>query len=217
MAQTTNPWAPIAAQVAETVQKKNAAYGDAFGKAGVVMRALYPDGVPPAKLDDALTVVRVIDKLFRIATDRDALGESPWADVLGYALLALERAQAQRAGDVRAAKIGPQGEIRVPPLSPEQRERVIREFARRPPPTEAGWTSTAAPGASVTAAPPPSRTETPQCTTVPGLVAEGTVRWSLCGLSAAAALDVLSGAALRPPLTASERRYLAGVVRGGIR
>lgn len=77
-----------------TVEKKQAAYGDSFGKSGQVMRILYPDGIPPGKLDDALTVVRVLDKLFRIATDRDALGESPWRDIAGYALLSVSRLEA---------------------------------------------------------------------------------------------------------------------------
>lgn len=83
----------IALEVAATVEKKQAAYGDSFGRSGEVMRILYPDGIPPAKMDDALTVVRVLDKLFRIATDRDALGESPWRDIAGYALLSVERAE----------------------------------------------------------------------------------------------------------------------------
>ncbi len=78
-------------EVGKVVEQKQAAYGDSFGKSGAVMLALYPQGIPPEKLPDALTVVRVIDKLFRIATDRDALGESPWQDVAGYALLALKR------------------------------------------------------------------------------------------------------------------------------
>ena len=81
----------IAAEVAELVERKQAAYGDAFGRSGAIMVVLYPDGIPREKLDDALTVVRVIDKLFRIATDRDALGENPWRDVVGYGLLAVAR------------------------------------------------------------------------------------------------------------------------------
>lgn len=43
------------------------------------------------QMDDALCVVRILDKLFRIATDRDALGESPYVDIAGYALLGAAR------------------------------------------------------------------------------------------------------------------------------
>jgi len=81
----------IAKSVANVCQEKNKAYGDSFKKAGAVMRILYPDGVSIIQLDDALVVVRVIDKLFRIATSRDSFGESPWRDICGYSLLAIEK------------------------------------------------------------------------------------------------------------------------------
>lgn len=89
-------YSQLATRIGSLVQAKQAAYGDSFGKSGLIMNILYPNGVPTAKLDDALTVVRIIDKLFRIATDRDALGESPWQDIAGYALLALERTERLR-------------------------------------------------------------------------------------------------------------------------
>lgn len=86
------------------VDTKQAAYGDSFTKSGEMMRMLYPEGVPLEKLDDALVVVRVIDKLFRVATDRDAFGESPWQDVAGYGLLGAARAAARRADLVKSKK-----------------------------------------------------------------------------------------------------------------
>ena len=76
------------------VDAKQAAYGDSFTKAGDVLRILYPSGIRPEQYRDALAVVRVIDKLFRIATDRDALGESPWRDIAGYGLLGAAAAEA---------------------------------------------------------------------------------------------------------------------------
>jgi hypothetical protein len=81
----------VATELADLVAEKQRCYGDSFGKAGAVLAVLYPNGIPVEKYGDALTVVRVIDKLFRIATDRDALGESPWRDVMGYALLAVAK------------------------------------------------------------------------------------------------------------------------------
>jgi sulfate transport system permease protein len=39
--------------------------------------------------DDMLCIVRIIDKLFRIATAKDAFGESPYGDITGYGLLGL--------------------------------------------------------------------------------------------------------------------------------
>lgn len=78
----------IAAEIGALVETKNAAYGDAFGKTEAFLRLLYPHGIGPEQYADALCIVRVWDKLNRIATDRDALGESPWRDIAGYGVLA---------------------------------------------------------------------------------------------------------------------------------
>lgn len=86
-------FASLAAAVAELVETKNKAYGSSFAKCNEFLKLLYPDGVPVEKYGDMLTIVRVFDKLMRIATDKDALGESPWRDITGYALLALKEEQ----------------------------------------------------------------------------------------------------------------------------
>ena len=82
--------AGIAAELAAVVERKSAAYGDSVTRSSQIMRILYPDGVPVTAYRDALLVVRVLDKLSRIATDRDAFGEDPWGDVAGYALRAVQ-------------------------------------------------------------------------------------------------------------------------------
>ncbi len=74
-------------KIGQLVDEKQRAYGNSFGNSGKVLRALYPDGISPEQYDDALCVVRIIDKLFRIATKKDALGESPYRDIAGYGLL----------------------------------------------------------------------------------------------------------------------------------
>jgi hypothetical protein len=89
----------LGAEIGRLVQTKQEAYGDSFSKAGEVMRILYPDGIPPEKMGDALVIVRMLDKLFRIATDRDALGESPYRDIAGYALLGAMRAEQEITKD----------------------------------------------------------------------------------------------------------------------
>jgi len=81
----------IGADIGKLVGKKQAAYGDSFGKSGSIMKTLYPDGIPVEKIDDVLTLARMIDKMFRIATDRDAFGEDPYRDIAGYAILAINR------------------------------------------------------------------------------------------------------------------------------
>jgi len=48
---------------------------------------LYPNGVKPEQYVDLLVTVRIVDKLFRIANRKDALGENPWQDIAGYGIL----------------------------------------------------------------------------------------------------------------------------------
>jgi hypothetical protein len=76
-------------RVGVIVNEKQRAYGNSFGVAGEFLKLLYPDGVRPEQYTDMLCVVRVFDKLKRIATDKDALGESPYSDIVGYGLLGL--------------------------------------------------------------------------------------------------------------------------------
>ena len=84
----------IANSVGELVQEKNIAYGDSFAKSQQIVSALYPNGVQPEQYRDMLAITRVIDKLFRIATKKDAFGESPWRDICGYAILGIANDEA---------------------------------------------------------------------------------------------------------------------------
>lgn len=77
----------LGATIGSLVDKKNHAYGSAFQKTGDFLRLLYPEGIKPENYDDALLLVRIFDKQMRIATDRDALGESPYEDIAGYGIL----------------------------------------------------------------------------------------------------------------------------------
>lgn len=87
-----NPiFAQLGLEIGELVAKKQIAYGDSFSKAGEVMKVLYPNGISNDQIHDALTVIRVVDKLFRIATKKDAFGESPWRDIVGYGLLSVAK------------------------------------------------------------------------------------------------------------------------------
>lgn len=83
-------------RIGNTVEEKQAVYGDAFGKTGDAFRLLYPSGIAPEQIDDALCLVRIWDKCMRIATARDALGESPYRDIAGYALLGAMRVEKPR-------------------------------------------------------------------------------------------------------------------------
>lgn len=71
------------------VDVKNHQYGDAFHQTGRILAILYPEGVAPEQYDDMLAVVRVLDKLFRIANGKQG-NEDPWQDIAGYGLLGME-------------------------------------------------------------------------------------------------------------------------------
>ena len=86
----------IAKSIGVLTTEKNTAYGDSFGQACDVLKVLYPNAVQPDQYKDMLAVVRVIDKLFRIANKKDAFGESPWRDICGYALLGIANDEVEK-------------------------------------------------------------------------------------------------------------------------
>ena len=86
-----NKFEKIGREVGKLVGEKNLAYGDSFSRSGECLRQMYPDGISPEKMDDALIIVRILDKLFRIANQKDAFGESPFKDICGYSLLGINK------------------------------------------------------------------------------------------------------------------------------
>ncbi len=84
-------YSDIGKKVGDLVTDKNAAYGDSFGKSGECLRQMYPNGIKPEQYDDLLTLVRILDKLFRIASNPTAFSENPYQDIVGYGLLGMGR------------------------------------------------------------------------------------------------------------------------------
>lgn len=73
--------------ISEFVAEKNEAYGDSIATSVEIMTTLFPDGIPPDKYEDVLLVIRVLDKISRIARgDKSAFSETPWVDISGYAM-----------------------------------------------------------------------------------------------------------------------------------
>lgn len=81
----------IGETIGKLVDEKNKAYGDSFNKSSEFLKILYPNGVNAEQYSDLLGIIRVFDKLMRIATDKDALGENPWNDIVGYGILRSEK------------------------------------------------------------------------------------------------------------------------------
>jgi hypothetical protein len=92
----------IAMEMAELLPAKNEAYGSSFEKSGEFLRLLYPDGLKVEQYKDALLLVRIFDKQTRIATKKDAFGESPYRDIAGYGILG---AAGEKVQGVTAQKV----------------------------------------------------------------------------------------------------------------
>ena len=78
-----------ATEVGNLLEEKNKAYGNAFDTAGDFLRLLYPQGVQPNQYNDMLCLVRIFDKMKRIATGDPT--ENSWQDISGYGILGLKR------------------------------------------------------------------------------------------------------------------------------
>ena len=88
----------IGTDIGKLVDQKNAAYGSSFEKSEQILQVLYPEGIQPDQYTNMLAVVRIVDKLFRIATDKDAFGESPFKDIAGYGILGVANAEEKKWG-----------------------------------------------------------------------------------------------------------------------
>ena len=82
-----NEYEEIGARIGALVDRKNAAYGNSIHDAGKIMNILYPRGIGADQMADALALVRILDKMFRIANTKNAFGENPFEDIAGYGIL----------------------------------------------------------------------------------------------------------------------------------
>lgn len=94
---TTKTYKEIGEEIGSLVDQKNAAYGSSFAESYKILSVLYPNGIKPEQYTDALAIIRVIDKLFRLATNKDAFGESPWRDIAGYAILGVSNDESKKS------------------------------------------------------------------------------------------------------------------------
>lgn len=77
----------IADEIGKLVTEKNEAYGSAYIKTAQFLLLLFPNGIHIHRYRDMLLMVRILDKLMRLATRPDAFGESPYRDISGYGIL----------------------------------------------------------------------------------------------------------------------------------
>jgi hypothetical protein len=88
-----NEFQEIGKLLGELVTIKNEKYGDSFKDSASFLELLYPDGIQPDQYTDMLAIIRMFDKMKRIATDKDALGESPFLDIGGYSILGIKNSK----------------------------------------------------------------------------------------------------------------------------
>ena len=81
----------LASTIGALVDEKNAAYGNSFAVSGEFLKLLYPKGINPEQYTDALLLVRMFDKMMRIANKKDAFSESPYQDLAGYSILGVAK------------------------------------------------------------------------------------------------------------------------------
>ena len=80
----------IASDVAIIVEEKNKDYGSAFQKVSEILTILFPNGIPVNKYHDVAILIRVLDKVCRIANANSKdVKKDAWLDICGYALLRL--------------------------------------------------------------------------------------------------------------------------------
>ena len=84
----------IALEIGKLLNEKQNSYGNAFGEMAAIFKILYPEQILPHQYGDILTIARIMDKIFRISnlpeSKIDSMGEEPWKDIAGYAILALQ-------------------------------------------------------------------------------------------------------------------------------
>ena len=79
------------------LDEKNRMYGDAHVKVAKILMILFPDGISVEQYSTISILIRALDKIARIAADRDALLESAWMDLAGYAVLGWIRDENMRS------------------------------------------------------------------------------------------------------------------------
>ena len=83
-------WQTIADDMTSLLKAKRDSYGNNLACTPEIMKLMYPSGITHEQLDDFLILVRMVDKMFRIANGANfKLGEDAWKDLAGYAMCVL--------------------------------------------------------------------------------------------------------------------------------
>lgn len=97
VAEPATDFVGVANEIGALLVVKDAAYGSAFEKTKEIFKILFPTGLPVDAYDDALSIMRILDKICRLGvlctnpeknktTERS---EDAWMDIAGYSIKAL--------------------------------------------------------------------------------------------------------------------------------
>lgn len=76
----------VGQDIGKLVDKKNSQYGSAFEKVDQIMAILYPNGISVPQLKNASILVRILDKVVRVANGNQG-EENAFNDLAGYGIL----------------------------------------------------------------------------------------------------------------------------------
>ena len=92
-----NKYEAIGKSIGELVDKKNAQYGDSINNTAEFLDTLFPNGIPVEMYRYLGILVRMYDKMKRIANGNQG-DENAWNDIAGYAILMSEEIPNDAAG-----------------------------------------------------------------------------------------------------------------------
>lgn len=74
-------------QIRRMLLHKNRLYSGSFAKVPQLLLILFPTGIPARLFPHAVSIIRILDKISRLSSDRTEDTESPWIDASGYSIL----------------------------------------------------------------------------------------------------------------------------------
>lgn len=80
----------IGLSIGTKVTEKNKQYGDAINSTEEFLKLLYPNGIKPEQYADLGIVIRIYDKLKRIANGNQG-EENAYFDIAGYGILGVKK------------------------------------------------------------------------------------------------------------------------------
>lgn len=87
-----NKYEQIGKKIGSLVEHKNDCYGDVTRKSGEIFKILYPNGIKTEEYTEMIALVRVMDKISRIANGNKG-DENAWKDLAGYGILGVVRTE----------------------------------------------------------------------------------------------------------------------------